>query len=512
MILSLVLGIIVSFPLMGASGIDRIFYADIATFAERHLNLSHESWSDEKVFSTTTLDDDFADDTVSVVLTRRASLQLREFTADDFPEVRLSAVEQTASFAKENIREQLSAMQVRNFSRDTSQDINIENFRQTLTLTLQEPGRENVLRAIRMLERRSDIFGVSPNYRITIPCMEYATHSNIVEFQANNQTTNWALERIGARQAWGITTGSPNITVGILDTGIDGNHFWLRNVIHPSSNMHADFVGGGFPLVDPNGHGTHVAGTVASDTNGLTGVAWNISLASLRVLDSRGEGTMNAVYRAVRHASMRGIQILNASLGGSGRYLPLEQAIRDFNGLFVAAAGNNNRNTDLTPFFPASIRLPNLISVGASNESDGRGRWGGILGIGRSGSNFGATSVCIFAPGVSIFSTEPNGRFGEKTGTSMAAPFVAGTAALMLSINPNLNSRPDLVRNKIIQTVNLPSDLNNYSISRGRLNVRNAVNVARLATLQIGSYSMTIFTFTFTFTFLSTACPCPTSN
>lgn len=168
------------------------------------------------------------------------------------------------------------------------------------------------------------------------------------------------------------------------------------------------------------------------------------------------------MHRAIVYAEEIGIDILNFSggwLADSPQYdYALQSAIENYSGLFVCAAGNNGRNNDEFPDYPSCYNLTNLISVGASNAFDAKCDY----------SNFGATTVHIFAPGELIMSTLPNGSYGRMSGTSMAAPYVAGVTALMLSLCPDLT--PYEIKTKIMTYGDTVSGLSDKCVSGARLN------------------------------------------
>jgi len=144
-------------------------------------------------------------------------------------------------------------------------------------------------------------------------------------------------------------------------------------------------------------------GAVGDNSTGISGVSWNVTLIPLQVV---GHGALqtNPITQAIQYATQNSIHILNLSGGGTADYPPLEQAISQYPGLFVCSAGNQNRNNDnpATPYYPANYPLNNLIAVGAINSSGTR--W---VDSPDSGSNYGASKVDIFAPGVGILGTYP---------------------------------------------------------------------------------------------------------
>lgn len=277
----------------------------------------------------------------------------------------------------------------------------------------------------------------------------------------------WGMPRINAPEIWDQATGSSNILVAVIDTGIlrthedlaanmwqnpgetgldDKGHNKATNKVDDDGNGYVDDVyGWDFANEDNNptdddGHGTHVAGTIGAIGNnakGVVGVNWTVRLVALKFLGVGGGTTENAI-RAVQYATtaIPGVRLSNNSWGGGGYSQALRDAI-DAAGaagqLFIAAAGNESMNNDLIPHYPSSYSCANIISVASIAQS-------GSLS---SFSCFGLTSVDIAAPGSDILSTWSDGGYNTISGTSMATPHVAGAAALLWSMYPAL-SRGDI--------------------------------------------------------------------
>lgn len=305
----------------------------------------------------------------------------------------------------------------------------------------------------------------------------------------------WAIDKIQLPNAWDITTGSGTIRVGVIDSGVDASHPELQNRVN--EELSESFVSGVSPLDDPAGHGTHVAGIIAAQGNngsGSTGVCWDVEIVSLRVSGNDNIPQPSAVADAIESANDKGIHILNLSLTLSGistaEYSDLYNAIADFEGLVICAAGNSGTindhraNNDLFEIYPCNIRLSNLISVGASTNTDTMWDY----------SHYGATMVDIFAPGNSIMNCYPSdlcvdgacdsfthnaNGYHLMSGTSMAAPHVAGVAALLLSIHPELT--PAELKQVIMDNVDVILDISYSSVfgdlcvSGGRLNAYKAL-------------------------------------
>ncbi|MDB5098799.1 MAG: peptidase [Cyanobacteria bacterium RYN_339] len=241
----------------------------------------------------------------------------------------------------------------------------------------------------------------------------------------------YGLAQKNVAEAWKITMGDPNLIVGVVDTGIDYNHPDLKDKVikgtdftfRPGWIFHRKDVNG--PM-DDNQHGTHCAGIIGATANnetGIAGVAPNVKLMAVKSLDAAGRGTEYDVMKGVAYAVTNGAKIVSLSLGGTGTTSverKFYEAAVQSGCLVVAAAGNNGDALG----FPASY--PGVLSVGASDS-------GGALA---KFSNHDA-SMGVTAPGVGILSTVPGNSYEKMSGTSMAAPFVAGVAALVWSAHPD---------------------------------------------------------------------------
>jgi subtilisin family serine protease len=308
----------------------------------------------------------------------------------------------------------------------------------------------------------------------------------------------WALDNTGqdggtpgcdidATQAWNITTGSRNVVVAVIDSGVDYTDPDLAANIWTNPNAGQDGFSGdlhGYNFVDDNGdpmddngHGTFVAGEIGALGNnglGVAGVNWNVTIMPLKFLDADGGGYTSDAIRAINYATMERVQygvnvrVINASWCSNQSDAALNAAINAAGNagiLFVAAAGNSASNNDLTPQYPANSGLPNVVSVAASDASDRLAAF----------SNYGANTVNLAAPGVDIYSTLPGGKYGYLSGTSMAAPEVAGVAALAWAADPNATVAQ--VRSALLQGVDKIPALAGEVSSGGRLNAYNTLKL-----------------------------------
>lgn len=282
----------------------------------------------------------------------------------------------------------------------------------------------------------------------------------------------WGLHRIETPAAWNHTTGSTGVSVGVIDTGIDHTHPDIqKNMwISPDACLRNgwNFAQNSRNSMDTDGHGTHVAGTIGAAGNnhiGITGVCWNLQAVSMKFgLD------VASALEAIEFAIRFHIPILNASWGGRYYSRALEYAIDQYGGLFVASAGNDGTNNDFDPVYPASYTCDNIISVASSAPDDT------LSGF----SNYGMNSVDIAAPGSNILSLDLYGGYSSKNGTSMAAPHVAGAAALLKSYLPDL-STPQLKNLLLSSALPLPALAGKVSTG-GILNVKALFELAKKGT------------------------------
>ena len=317
--------------------------------------------------------------------------------------------------------------------------------------------------------------------------------------QTVNGTAGIPDADIDAPEAWDITTGSSSVVVAVVDSGVStlsvvndlSGNIWSNpgeipeNGIDDDSNGYVDdVVGWDFVFDDnspndANGHGTHVAGTVAAvgnNSTGVTGVSWSTKIMALRFLDARGSGSTEDAISAILYANAKGAHVINNSWGGGGYNQSLKDAIDASSAVVVCAAGNGGSDligddNDAVPFYPSSYTSSNLIAVAATDQNDNRASF----------SNYGPTSVDVAAPGVNILSTLSTGGYGYLAGTSMAAPHVAGLAALIHTGSSSASSgNRTLAATDIIQTikdtVDPLSSLSGVIATGGRINAYTAVS------------------------------------
>jgi thermitase len=357
----------------------------------------------------------------------------------------------------------------------------------------REPGLDRSERA----ELRRDA-GVTLDHALTLPDTEVVhaadPHAALAKLKADPRVSyaevdqpmhaladdplfglQWALANTGqlggvpdadmdVPDAWPASRGA-GVTVAVVDTGVDPAQPDLAGQLDEARAW--DFVGDDADASDANGHGTHVAGTIAALAGngiGVEGVAPAARILPIRVLDSTGAGYASTIAEGFDYAGRLGVRIVNASLGGPGGSDAITQAMEAHpDTLYVIAAGNDGTDDDSTPVFPCTSPAPNVLCVGASDTADARAWF----------SNYGADTVDVFAPGVSIYSTLPNGAYGMMSGTSMAAPNAAGAAALALALDPAASAAQ--LKAALIDSADRVADLGGLAVSGGRVNAAAAV-------------------------------------
>ncbi|MFL5801086.1 MAG: S8 family serine peptidase [Roseiflexaceae bacterium] len=241
----------------------------------------------------------------------------------------------------------------------------------------------------------------------------------------------WALRNIHALEAWDITTGG-DITIAVLDTGISRSHPDLKGKVLPGY----DFANDDADPNDDEGHGTYTAGVAAANSNngtGIAGVCWGCKILPVKVLNRRGQGDDASIAAGIRWAVDQGARIISMSLGGTDDTQVLRDAVayaHERNALLIAASGNGQADGN-RPNYPAAY--PGVLAVSATTPSDQ------VTGFSSTGDYVG-----IAAPGVGVWSTlwdrDEGNTYGAANGTSAACPHVAGAAALVLSLRPDLSA------------------------------------------------------------------------
>ncbi len=446
-------------------------YTEIYSQDEEYIEnaLNERKNNDEKMYQEISEDAEFKTGEVIVTIKCEYSEEGKTFDYSDFPEVDIKGIEYLTELPQNT----------------NDESVYHKQYYQILLLYLQENNRQAVLDAVNVLNENPIVKTAEPNYIVhMIEPEENIIDSNslndsvfhedsinaISSITPNDSLYNdqWGLKMINMPQAWELTTGSKDVKIGVVDTGI-GECPDLKTNVNVGKNFENNKIE---QFGDTDGHGTHVAGIIGAKGNnnqGITGIVWNTSLIPLRVSYTGTSMGIDKIIQAIQYAEENQIPILNMSCSGDGFSRSFYDAINMYSGLVVASAGNDGKITDNNLFFPGGFDCDNIICV-ANLDQNGKLH---------SSSNYGNITTDLAAPGTNIVSTYPvSGNVQELyvrlTGTSMAAPHVAGVAALLLSYNSNLS--PYQIKRAIMDSVTKSSDMAGKTVSGGYLNAYNALN------------------------------------
>lgn len=304
-------------------------------------------------------------------------------------------------------------------------------------LLIVESKDETAEQLIKRLKRDPNVAIAEPNYIINNQVIMFSTKkaeektvqtTERIAIEPNDELFlpyQWNLKQIEAGKGWNLANGE-DVTIAILDTGVDPNHQDLKDKIIKGYNVINDTN----DFTDNHGHGTHVAGIAAALTDNVTGIAgvsWKSNLMPVKVLNEAGEGSSYEVAKGIYWAVDNGADVINMSLGDYNHSDILYDAVKyayDRDVILISATGNDNVEQ---PMYPA--HYDEVLAVAAVDEARNRAFF----------SNYGA-HVDVSAPGEHIPSSFPDNNYIVMSGTSMAAPHVAGLAALIRSLRPDLSN------------------------------------------------------------------------
>jgi thermitase len=369
------------------------------------------------------------------------------------------------------------------------------------------------------LESNPDVEYVEPNfiYEIVKPVESYTINDFLAPLNDRSELNYtpsdarfgelWGLKNTGSNDrggsrseagadidaiaAWGITRGSKNVKIAVIDTGIDYNHpdlvdnIWTNEAeangaegVDDDGNGYVDDIHGydfanndGDPI-DGHSHGTHCAGTIAGVHNdiGVAGVMADATLVAVKFLSDAGSGSTEGAIKAVDYATKVGVDLMSNSWGGGGHSQALMDAIaraRDAGIIFTAAAGNSSSNNDSRPHYPSNYQLSNVVSVAAHTAQNTLASF----------SCYGRTTVHIAAPGHNILSTTKNGGYDSYSGTSMATPHVSGALGLLLAQEGRMDHEE--MRERLMATSVPHAAYRGKTIRGGRLQAYNLLTDTR---------------------------------
>ncbi len=419
--------------------------------------------------------------------------QQNTYNDDETREVIVKFANHTTKSKRREISEQVKAVLIKRF-----EDTDTELWRIPFIVEINGRTYEGLNTISDYVKGHPGIQYIEPNHSIVIfNAPNDPFFNRLWGLHNTGQLAGLSGADISILQAWEITTGSESTTVGVLDTGIDWTHedlaenIWQNldedadgdgkviewngsqwvmdegdlNGVDDDGNGYVDdiigwdFVNNDNNPYDDNGHGTHVSGTIGARGNndkGITGVAQQVALMPLKIFDGSGVGNIATAKEAMEYALANGADITNISWGTTQDSETMYEAFENAQNndqLVVAAAGNNDRDNDIVPVYPASYDFENIIAVAAINRHNSLTIF----------SNYGETSVDIGAPGGDIFSTLPGNFYGWYSGTSMATPHITGALALALSACNS--TAPAEIKNHLLNTATSLNTPNNRGVS-----------------------------------------------
>ncbi len=413
----------------------------LVSYAETNkTEISQEDNDILKYYHVPTVDEDFEDNEVWVILKSEYN-NLNEIKFKDF-----EIVEKVSRIS-------YIWYQLKEFHYEDEKFTLQEEKNHMFKIVLEERSKEKVIAVCNLLNSLDMVLVSQPNYIYGI----------IEDWVPNDSeySLQWGLHNsygINVEQAWEIATGDVNIKVGIMEGGsVDKNHIDLDGRVFDGNSS-----------AEISSHATGVAGIIGAKQNNNTGIA-GVAECSMYVLNAGN------FVESINYAKLNNIKIINASFGfellngqsAPYNYKPYDsahfEALKNYDGIFIGTAGNDDNNNDVIARYPASYDLPNVISVGSINKNGEKSYF----------SNYGKSTVDLFAPGSEIYTLKPNNSFDVKNGTSFAAPHVAGVATLIYAKYPYLSASD--VKDSILNNVDKLDNLDGLCVTGGKLNAYKAL-------------------------------------
>lgn len=404
---------------------------------------------------TPTLEENFAEDKVRVLIKHRYSVVNAEITMDNLNDF-LKIPENDNTINRELL--DFAAVEDKSLHRPEPDNglLNVDEFHQSFILTLKNSNKQKVLDTAEELLKCEGVISAGPDYikKTELSFVPADPHYD------GNTYSQWYAQKVGLDKAWDSATGK-NVKVGIIESGF---------------SQHSDIANNFVQKISGNAetkqyHGTGVAGVLSAQGNNNLGICGTAPDSKLYVFT-------NGLEAAVNYAIENNITILNASfshvVGENKEPAPPdsseEAALRMYQGLLVASAGNRNNNNDIKTYYPSGYAkdFNNVVAVGATTSSDE------VCDF----SSYGKATVNLFAPGKSIVCTGLDDGYVVRSGTSFSAPLVAGVAALMLEKNRDL--QPSGLKYALMSSTDKLSNLTDLCVSGGRLNAEKAIKAVTI--------------------------------